>query len=163
RRHARLSQRRRFRRVPGWRSAQIWHVTGRLGASQDRRSYGCRRGTGGGDTHLSGQGSWRWGLSGRHARAARGDGGIAGPTCDVAGHATLQVNVIKGLNIDGPILFPLEDDLPFLARAMSRRERESASDMAKSYGVKQLESNLPISFIGTGKDLNLAIDNGLQR
>jgi len=95
--------------------------------------------------------------------ALQGDGEIAGHTCDVAGHATLQVNVIKGLRIDGPILFPLDEDLPFLARAMPRRECESASEIAKSYGVKQLESNLPISFIGTGKDLNLAIDNGLQR
>jgi acetamidase/formamidase len=95
--------------------------------------------------------------------ALQGDGEIAGHTCDVAGHATLQVNVIKGLRIDGPILFPLDEDLPFLARAMPRRERESASDIANAYGVKQLESNLPISFIGTGKDLNLAIDNGLQR
>jgi acetamidase/formamidase len=95
--------------------------------------------------------------------ALQGDGEIAGHTCDVAGHATVQVNLIKGLNIDGPILFPLDEDLPFLARTMPRRERESASEIAKSYGVKQLEKNLPISFIGTGKDLNLAIDNGLQR
>ena len=46
---------------------------------------------------------------------------------------------------------------------MPRRERESANEMAKSYGVNRLEANLPISFIGTGKDLNVAIDNGLQR
>jgi formamidase len=95
--------------------------------------------------------------------ALQGDGEIAGHTCDVAGHATLQVNVIKGMPIDGPILFPLDEDLPFLARAMPRRERESANVIAKSYGVNRLESNLPISFIGTGKDLNVAIDNGLQR
>jgi formamidase len=95
--------------------------------------------------------------------ALQGDGEIAGHTCDVAGHATLQVNVIKGMPIDGPILFPLDEDLPFLARAMPRRERESANEIAKSYGVNRLESNLPISFIGTGKDLNVAIDNGLQR
>ena len=50
-----------------------------------------------------------------------------------------------------------------VAATWPRRERKSASNIAKSYGVKQLESNLPISFIGTGKDLNLAIDSGLQR
>jgi formamidase len=95
--------------------------------------------------------------------ALQGDGEIAGHTCDVAGHATLQVDVLKGLSIDGPILFPVDEDLPFLARAMPRRERNSAIEIAKSHGVKELERNLPISFIGTGKDLNLAIDNGLQR
>jgi len=46
---------------------------------------------------------------------------------------------------------------------MPRRERESANEIARSYGVEALESNLPISFIGAGKDLNVAIDNGLQR
>jgi acetamidase/formamidase len=95
--------------------------------------------------------------------ALQGDGEIAGHTCDVAGHATLQVDVLKGLSIDGPILFPVDEDLPFLARAMPRRERNSAIEIAKSHDVKELERNLPISFIGTGKDLNLAIDNGLQR
>jgi formamidase len=95
--------------------------------------------------------------------ALQGDGEIAGHTCDVAGHATLQVDVLKGLGIDGPILFPLDEDLPFLARSMARAERNSAIEIAKLHGVKELESNLPISFIGTGKDLNLAIDNGLQR
>jgi formamidase len=95
--------------------------------------------------------------------ALQGDGEIAGHTCDVAGHVTLQVNVHKGLSIDGPILFPLDEDLPYLARAMPRSERNSAMEIANSHGVKELESNLPISFIGTGKDLNLAIDNGLQR
>jgi len=69
----------------------------------------------------------------------------------------------RGLPIDGPILFPVDEDLPFLARAMPRRERNSAIEIAKSHDVKELERNLPISFIGTGKDLNLAIDNGLQR
>src|SRR6478735_9744810 len=95
--------------------------------------------------------------------ALQGDGEIAGHTCDVSGTVTLQVEVLKGLSIDGPILFPLDEDLPFLARAMPRRERNSAIEIAKSHDVKELERNLPISFIGTGKDLNLAIDNGLQR
>ena len=39
--------------------------------------------------------------------AMQGDGEIAGHTADVAGTVTLQVEVIKGLGIDGPVLFPL--------------------------------------------------------
>jgi formamidase len=95
--------------------------------------------------------------------ALQGDGEIAGHTCDVAGYVTLQVDVLKGLGIDGPILFPLEEDLPHLARTMPPAEHDRAVQIARSHGVQELESNLPISFIGTGKDLNAAIDNGLQR
>ena len=53
--------------------------------------------------------------------ALQGDGEIAGHTCDVSGTVTLQVEVLKGLGNDGPILFPLEEDLPFLARPLSAR------------------------------------------
>src|SRR3954468_24986281 len=48
--------------------------------------------------------------------AMQGDGEIAGHTADVAGTVTLQVEVVKGLGIDGPVLFPREEDLPFLAK-----------------------------------------------
>src|SRR5262245_64593585 len=54
--------------------------------------------------------------------ALQGDGEIAGHTCDVAGHATLQVDVLKGLSIGGRILVPLEEDLALLARTMSSKE-----------------------------------------
>jgi formamidase len=44
--------------------------------------------------------------------AFQGDGEIAGHTADVAGTATLEVHVIKGLKLDGPILFPVEKIVP---------------------------------------------------
>jgi len=47
--------------------------------------------------------------------AFQGDGEIAGHTADVSGTVTLEVEVIKGLGIDGPLLFPVADALPFLA------------------------------------------------
>ena len=53
----------------------------------------------------------------------QGDGEIAGHTSDISGTITLQVHVIKGLNIDGPILFPVAEDLPFLARPLCKAER----------------------------------------
>ena len=58
--------------------------------------------------------------------ALQGDGEIAGHTCDVAGAVTLQVEVLKGLGNDGPVLFPVEEDLPFLARPLSRGPSASA-------------------------------------
>ena len=95
--------------------------------------------------------------------ALQGDGEIAGHTCDVSGTVTLQVEVLKGLGIDGPILFPVEDDLPFLAKPLSRDERERALALARRHGMDSLEESLPISVIGTGPDLNSATDNGLAR
>lgn len=95
--------------------------------------------------------------------ALQGDGEIAGHTCDVSGTITLQVHVMKGLDIDGPILFPVLDDLPFLARPLSPQEKTRASEVAKMYGLPEMEASLPISVVGTGPDLNAATDNGLQR
>jgi acetamidase/formamidase len=96
--------------------------------------------------------------------ALQGDGEIAGHTCDVSGTVTLQVEVIKGgLGIDGPVLLPLAEDLPFLARPLSEQERLRARALAARWGLAEIEESAPISVIGTGPDLNSATDNGLER
>ena len=95
--------------------------------------------------------------------ALQGDGEIAGHTCDVSGTVTLEVEVMKGLGIDGPVLFPLEEDLPFLARPLGPDERTRALALGRRHGVEELERSMPISVIGTGPDLNSATDNGLAR
>jgi formamidase len=95
--------------------------------------------------------------------ALQGDGEIAGHTADVSGTVTLQVEVLKGLGIDGPVLFPVAEDLPFLARPLSADERAQALALARRHGMSALEESLPVSVIGTGPDLNSATDNGLVR
>lgn len=95
--------------------------------------------------------------------ALQGDGEIAGHTCDVSGTVTLQVHVLKGLGIDGPVLFPVAEDLPFLAKPFTARERAKALALAQSYGLDAIEETAPISVVGTGADLNAATDNGLER
>jgi formamidase len=95
--------------------------------------------------------------------ALQGDGEIAGHTCDVSGTVTLQVELLKGLGIDGPLLFPLGEDLPYLARPLSGQERTRAEALAREWGLDGLEESAPISVIGTGPDLNSATDNGLER
>lgn len=95
--------------------------------------------------------------------ALQGDGEIAGHTCDVAGVVTLEVHVLKGLTLDGPLLFPVPEDLPYLARPFSKTERERAAAVARSFGLEELEENLPISVVGTGRDLNAATTNALER
>jgi formamidase len=95
--------------------------------------------------------------------ALQGDGEIAGHTVDVSGTVTLEVEVIKGLGIDGPVLFPVTEDLPFLARPLSDAEQARALELARRHGVEALEDAVPVSVVGTGPDLNSATDNGLAR
>jgi formamidase len=95
--------------------------------------------------------------------ALQGDGEIAGHTSDVAGTVTLEVEVVKGLGLDGPLLFPVEEDLPFLARPLSESEKARALEAGRRHGVIELEADAPISVVGTGPDLNTATDNGLAR
>jgi formamidase len=95
--------------------------------------------------------------------ALQGDGEIAGHTCDVAGIVTLQVHLMKGLALDGPIILPLLEDLPYLAKPLSEGERTQAIELAKQWGLDELEKSAPISFVGTGANLNSATENGLAR
>lgn len=96
--------------------------------------------------------------------AMQGDGEIAGHTADVAGLVVMQVNVIKSLNNEGPILLPVSDDLPHLAQPFTPKEVNSAKKVAQKWGVNNLEmDSLPISIIGTGANLNEATDNGIKR
>ncbi len=95
--------------------------------------------------------------------ALQGDGEIAGHTMDVAGLATLRVEVLKGRTLDGPVLFPRIEDLPPLARPLSERERRRAEALARRWGLKGIEESAPISVVGTGPDLNAATETGLIR
>ncbi len=95
--------------------------------------------------------------------AMQGDGEIAGHTCDVSAIVTLKVKVIKNLTIDGPILLPVEEDLPFLAKPITNKERCIAMELGRKIDVDEFERSAPISFIGTGDNLNEAINNGLER
>jgi len=95
--------------------------------------------------------------------ALQGDGEIAGHTMDVSGIITVQVQVLKGRTLEGPILFPVTDDLPYLARPFSADEKTRARKLAQKWGIPALEESGPISVVGTGADLNRATGNGLQR
>ena len=78
--------------------------------------------------------------------AMQGDGEIAGHTCDVSGTVTLQVHVLKGLAIDGPILLPVAEDLPFLARPLlGRRARAGRPRSRAETASAEIEESLPIS------------------
>jgi formamidase len=95
--------------------------------------------------------------------ALQGDGEIAGHTMDVSGTVTLEVELLKGRRLEGPILFPLAEDLPPLARPLNHSEKERARRLAKKWGVDEVEESAPISVIGSGPDLNKATQVGLRR
>ena len=95
--------------------------------------------------------------------AGQGDGEIAGHTMDVAGSVTLQVEVVKHYPLDGPVLFPLLEDLPPLAKPFSASEKAKGQRLAEKWGVAHIEPLAPISVVGTAANLNDAIENGLAR
>lgn len=95
--------------------------------------------------------------------AQQGNGEIAGHATDVAGTVELEVEVIKGLALDGPILLQRPDDLPPLAQPLGAAERSAVNALAKRWGQGEIEENAPITFIGSGVTLNDATKNGLDR
>lgn len=94
--------------------------------------------------------------------AMQGNGEIAGHTCDVSGVAVLQVSVLKGVELDGPVLLPVEEDLPYLAKPLTAEERKLAEQEAAKWDIP-LEEMAPVSFVGTGANLNDAISCAMER
>ena len=94
--------------------------------------------------------------------AMQGDGEIAGHTTDVSARVTLQVEVVKGLALQGPVLLPPVKDLPFLARPLSPAEHREGQRLARQWGA-ELEESLPIQVVGSGPNLNAATQNALER
>ena len=95
--------------------------------------------------------------------AMQGDAEIAGHTTDVAGTITVQVHVLKKLTMDGPLILPVKEDLPFLAQPLTPKERLAATEVIKRWGMDAIEESMPISVVGTGADMNKATQNGCAR
>src|SRR5580693_7931350 len=95
--------------------------------------------------------------------ALQGDGEIAGHTMDVSGTVTLEVDLLKGRTLEGPILFPRIEDLPPLARPLNAAEKDRARRLAAKWRVDKIEESGPISVVGSGPDLNKATQVGLRR
>ncbi|MFG1478796.1 acetamidase/formamidase family protein [Xanthobacter sp. V4C-4] len=95
--------------------------------------------------------------------AQQGNGEIAGHATDVSGETEVEVEVIKGLSIDGPILLQRPDDLPPMARPMTAVQKAAVKALGARYGQTEVEENGPITFIGSAANLNDATRNGLER
>jgi len=97
------------------------------------------------------------------AHAMQGDGEIAGHTTDVSAQVRVQVNVMKGLTLQGPILLPPPEDLPYLARPLTTADKARARALADRLGQRVLEESAPIQAVGSGGTINEAVDNGVAR
>ena len=95
--------------------------------------------------------------------ANQGDGELGLHTTDITAEARVRVNVIKNLQIDGPILLPVAEDLPFIARPFSQEELAAGERLAQRYHVTLQRNMGPLQFIGTGPTLNEATDNAIER
>jgi len=92
-----------------------------------------------------------------------GDGEIAVHTTDVSARLVVRVQLVKGLELDGPILLPPADDLPFLARPFTAEEVTRGRALARANATKLEGPVLPVQVLGSGPDLNDAVDNAVAR
>ncbi|POB09870.1 acetamidase/formamidase family protein [Sulfobacillus sp. hq2] len=97
------------------------------------------------------------------AHSIMGRGEIAGHSIDITADITVRVEVIKGLSLLGPLLLPNIEDLPRIARPFSEAERRQFSELGHTLGIIPALDVLPVQFIGTGKNLNVATDNAVKR
>lgn len=95
--------------------------------------------------------------------ANQGDGELALHTTDITADVQVRLDVLKGLSLEGPILLPLIDDVPWIARPFSASELERGRALATRYGVELKGEVAPVQFIGTGPTINEAADNAISR
>ncbi|OIB56330.1 acetamidase/formamidase family protein [Natrialba sp. SSL1] len=95
--------------------------------------------------------------------ANQGDGELSLHTTDVSGTVTMDIEVIKGLDIDGPILLPNEEDLPFISKPYSDDELATGRELAAAHGVDLADDMGPIQVIGSGATINDATENAFDR
>jgi acetamidase/formamidase len=92
-----------------------------------------------------------------------GDGEVAVHTTDIGARLVVRVDVIKGLELDGPLLLPPAEDLPFLARPFTHDEVDRGKALAAANDTTLEGPMLPVQVLGSGANLNAAVDNAVFR
>ena len=92
-----------------------------------------------------------------------GDGEIAVHTTDIGARLVVRVDVIKGLELDGPLLLPPVEDLPFLAQPFTPDEVTRGEALARANATSLEGPVLPVQVLGSGPFLNAAVDNAVTR
>ncbi|MDI3317475.1 MAG: acetamidase/formamidase family protein [Bacillota bacterium] len=97
------------------------------------------------------------------AHSVMGRGELALHSIDVTADVTVRVDVLPGLELEGPILLPRPEDLPPIARPFAAEEVTAARALGERIGVAPELDVAPLQFIGTGVDLNRATENAIRR
>jgi acetamidase/formamidase len=92
-----------------------------------------------------------------------GDGEVAVHATDIGARVVVRVEVVKGLALEGPILLPPIEDLPFLARPFTSDEVARARVLAEANRTRLEGPVLPLQVLGSGPYINAAVDNGVAR
>jgi acetamidase/formamidase len=92
-----------------------------------------------------------------------GDGEIAVHTTDISARLVIRVDVVKGLELDGPLLLPPVEDLPFLARPFTQDEIARGLALAELHATALEGPVLPVQVLGSGPYINAAVDNAVER
>jgi formamidase len=81
----------------------------------------------------------------------------------VSGYTEFDVEVVRDLDIDGPLLLPNEEDLSHISKPYSDEEIERGQQLGAEYGVDVEADMGPIQIIGTGATINDATENAYDR
>lgn len=93
----------------------------------------------------------------------QGHGELAGHTLDVCAEVQITVNLLKGIPLEGPVIIPRREELNPRFQPYTDDEFSKAREIAKKYGSDFLEKSYPIQVVGTGPNLNDAIEVAVSR
>ncbi len=93
----------------------------------------------------------------------QGDGEVAGHTLDICADVTIRVKLLKGLQLDGPILLPTVDELDSRFKPFTDEEYEKAQALYSQFGGGVLPRSYPIQIIGSGSGMDAGLQDALQR
>ncbi len=92
----------------------------------------------------------------------QGNGELAGHTLDISARVTLRVKIIKGFALEGPVIIPRPDLVDQRFQPFTEAEYATASALLKKEPA-QMEKRFPVQVVGSGQNLNLAIENAVER
>ncbi len=93
----------------------------------------------------------------------QGCGEVAGHTLDVCAKIVVRVQVMKGLQLAGPIILPTINDLDSRFRPFTQDEYSKAEVLYQKFFGSTLPHSYPIQVVGTGKGMDDAFQNALHR
>lgn len=93
----------------------------------------------------------------------QGHGELAGHTLDVSANVEITVHLLKNISLQGPVIIPIAKELNPRFYPFTDEEFDTGKRIAKSIGMDSIEKSYPIQVVGTGSNLNEAIEVAVNR